>query len=211
MKKLFYLVFLIAVLLSSCTTPQKVTSYWVNKEAIKNEPYKSIYVFVIIPNESNAPLIENKLADVFVSRGRKVVLNSELYPPSFSGKDQITKDHLVENINWLGCDGVFTVTLLDTKTVETFNQGSSYAPMNYGYYGSYYGYYNYYYPIVYSPSYYSTDKTYYLETNFFDVASDKLVWSIHSEAYNPSDIESMIQNYSKTILNKLREEGLISK
>lgn len=211
MNKTLYAIILISIFLSTCAPTQKVTSYWVNKEALPKGPYKSIYVFVMTPNESMVPLIENKLADVFVSRGRRVVLNSELYPPSFSAQKQLSREQLVENIQRTKCDAVFTVALLDTKTVETFNQGVSYAPMNYGYYGSYYGYYNYYYPVVYSPGYYSVDKTYYLETNFFDVESDLLLWSIHSQATNPSDIESMIKTYTSTILTKLKEEGLISK
>ena len=60
---------------------------------------------------------------------------------------------------------MLTLALLDSKTVESYNPGTVYYPMNYGYYGSYYGYYNYYYPEVYSPGYYSVDKTFYLEAN----------------------------------------------
>jgi len=59
--------------------------------------------------------------------------------------------------------------------------------VNYGSYGNYYGYYNYYSPQVYSPGYYSVDKTFYLETNAYDLASDKLLWSVQSEARNPSE------------------------
>lgn len=211
MKRSFLFMLILTALVIACTTPQKITSYWVNKEALPKEPYKAIYFLAITQNQSTQPIVENLMADLLVSRGRKVVLNSELYPPSFSATSQLSREQLVDNITRTGCDGVLTVAVLDTKTTETYHQGSSYAPMNYGYYGSYYGYYNYYYPIVYSPSYYTTNKTYYLETNFFDVKTDKLLWSIHSEAYNPSDLENFFKGYSKVILDKLRLEGLIEK
>jgi len=211
MKRTFIYLLILTALAIACSTPQKITSYWVNKEAVPTGPYKAIYFIAITQNQSTQPIVENMMADLLVSRGRKVVLNSELYPPSFSATSQLSREQLVDNITRTGCDGVLTATVLDTKTTETYHQGASYAPMNYGYYGSYYGYYNYYYPIVYSPSYYTTDKTYYIETNFFDVKTDKLMWSIHSEAYNPSDLESFFKGYSKVILDKLIAEGLIEK
>lgn len=203
--------FILATLMLACSPSQKITSYWANKEAIPQEPYKTIYIMAITQNESRQPLVENEMADVLISRGHKVVMNHQVYPPSFSAVKQLTKEQLAETIKNAGCDAVLTFAVLDTKTETTYNQGSAYYPMNYGYYGSYYGYYSYYYPIVYSPGYYSTDKTYYIETNFFDVKTDQLLWSIHSEAYNPTDIDIAFKEYASLILNKLSEEGLISK
>jgi hypothetical protein len=83
--------------------------------------------------------------------------------------------------------------------------------MNYGYYGNYYSYYNYYSPAMSSPSYYSVDKTFYLETNAYDIGSDKLVWSIQSEAKNPTDIASWFKTYSYLIINQIKSKGLIMK
>lgn len=211
MKNSFFHMFLLATLMLACSPSQKITSYWASQEAISKEPYKTIYVMAITQNESMQPTVENKLADVLNSRGRKVMLNSDIYPPSFSAVKQLSKEQLVEAITNAGCEAVLTLAVLDTKTETTYNQGTTYSPMNYGHYGSYYGYYNHYYPVVYTPGYYSTDKTYYIETNFFDVKTDQLLWSIHSQAYNPSNLDSFVKEYSSIILNKLREEGLISK
>jgi hypothetical protein len=79
--------------------------------------------------------------------------------------------------------------------------------VSYGY-GGYYGYYNYYYPQVYSPGYYSVDKTYYLETNMYDIASDKLVWSVQSEASNPTNLSDTFKSYSYMLIKHLQNEGL---
>lgn len=195
----------------ACSPSQKITSYWADKDAKPAEPCNSIYIMAITQNETRQPLLENELADVLISRGRKVVLNSEIFPPSFSAVKELTKEQLAETIKNRGCDAVLTLAVLDTKTETSYNQGTAYYPMSYGYYGSYYGYYSHYYPVVYSPGYYSVNKTYYIETNFFDVETDRLLWSIQSEAYNPSDIDSAFKDYASLILNKLRQEGLISK
>ncbi|MCF8365510.1 MAG: hypothetical protein K9H16_07005 [Bacteroidales bacterium] len=211
MKKSIFHLFLLAVIISACSPSQQVTSYWANKEAIPDEPFKTIYIMAITQNENRQPLVENELADLLVSRGHKVMLNSQIYPPSFSAVKQLSKEQLKETIENTGSEAILTVALLDTKTETSYNQGVSYSPMNYGYYGSYYNYYNYYYPVVYSPGYYSVNKTYYIETNFFDVKTDQLLWSIQSKAYNPSDFDSFFKEYSRILLDKLRQEGLISK
>ena len=209
-KSLFYL-FVLAILMQACGPSQQITSYWANKEAIPDKPYKTIYIMAITQNENMVPAIEQGLADILTSKGRKVRLNSEIYPPSFSAVKQLSKEELIETIANTESDAVLTLAVLHTKTETTYNQGSYYAPMNYGYYGSYYGYYNHYYPVVYSPGYYSENKTYYIETNFFDVETDQLLWSIHSSAHNPSDLDSFFEEYATTIRNKLRDEGLLEK
>lgn len=195
----------------ACSPSQKITSYWADMDAKPGKPYNTIYIIAITQNETRQPLIENEMADVLISRGRKIVLNSEIFPPSFSAVKELTKEQLAGTIKNRGCDAVLTFAVLDTKTETSYNQGTAYYPMNYGYYGSYYGYYSHYYPVVYSPGYYSVNKTYYIETNFFDVETDRLLWSIQSEAYNPSDIDIAFKEYASLILNKLRQEGLISK
>jgi hypothetical protein len=83
--------------------------------------------------------------------------------------------------------------------------------VNYGYYGSYYSYYNYYSPQVYTPGYYSVDKIFYLETNAYDLAADKLIWSIQSEAHNSNNLESWFKSYASLIINHLKSKGLNKK
>ena len=96
-------------------------------------------------------------------------------------------------------------------TTAPLSAGTVYAPLNYGFYGSYYGYYNYYYPAVYSPGYYTTKKVYYLESNFYDMASDKLIWSVQSETYEPTGLKSWFQGYSYMLINHLKKQGIIKK
>jgi hypothetical protein len=83
--------------------------------------------------------------------------------------------------------------------------------MSYGYYGNFYGYYSYYYPVIYTDDYYTTDKTFFLETNLYDLASDKLLWSILSEATNPKNLDEWFDKFSPLILNHLKEKELNQK
>jgi len=198
-----------ALLLSACGPSQKITNSWISPEAGTKGPYKSIFIMVLSQSTTISYSIEDRMATTLAERGQKAVLSSAVFPPNTKISDNFTREQMTAAIKKTGCDAVFVLSALDVQSVETYNPGTSYRPMNYGYYGSYYGYYNHYYPQVYSPGYYSTDKTYFIETNFYDLRDDKLLWSIQSEAYNPNNIDSWFDTYAYDLLNELKVEDLI--
>jgi len=151
------------------------------------------------------------MAALISSRGQKAVVSSSVFPPNISISENFTRDQMAEAIKRTGCDAVFVIALLDVRVEEYYQPGSAYYPMSFGMYGSYYGYYNHYYPMVYSPGYYTSNRTYYIESNFYDLEQDQLLWSIQSEAYNPSSLDSWFDRYSYNLLYELKREGLIDK
>jgi hypothetical protein len=202
---------LIAAALSGCAPSQKIIASWADPEAKSKGPYTKVFVVVLSQNKDAYYYIEAEMAETLISRGYKVVKSNEVFPPTFSPSQDLTKEQLAESIKNTGCDAVLTLALLDSKTVETYNPGTAYYPVNYGYYGNYYGYYNHYYPQVYSPGYYSVDKTYYLETNLFDLGSEKLMWSVQSQAKNPESLTQWFKDYSYMLTKHLKSLGLAKK
>lgn len=202
---------LFALILSACGPSQQITNSWINPEARAKGPYESIFVIVLSQSKETSYSVEDRMAATIASRGQKYVVSSAVFPPNLSISENFTREQMAEAIKRTGCDAVFVIALLDVKTEEYYQPGSTYYPMNYGFYGSYYGYYNHYYPYVYSPGYYTADKTYYIETNFYDLEADQLLWSIQSEAYNPSSLDSWFDQYSYDLINELKKEGLIQK
>jgi hypothetical protein len=199
------------LLLSECGPTQKITSSWADPDVKSKGPYTKVFIVALSPNSTANYDIEDQMANILISRGFKVVRSTDIFPPKFSITKDLTRDQLTESIAKRGCDAILTLALLDSKKVETYHPGTTYAPVNYGYYGSYYGYYNYYYPQVYSPGYYSTDKTFYLETNLYDLAADKLLWSVQSEARNPKDLHSWFKAYANMLISHLKSKGLNQK
>jgi len=200
---------LLVLVLNACGPSQRITNSWINPEARSKTPYTSIFVIVLSENTGHSFSVEDRMAGIIASRGQKAVLSSSVFPPKFSISEDFTREDMAAAIKRTGCDAVFMISVLDVKSVESYQPGTAYYPMNYGMYGSYYGYYSYYSPMVYSPGYYTTDKTYYIETNFYDLEEDLLLWSIQSEAYNPSSLDSWFDQYSFNLLNELAREGLI--
>jgi hypothetical protein len=211
MKFEFLSLLLLSVIMSGCSPKQKITGSWSDPESKNKKNYTKIFVAVLTQNKDNNYYLETQTAKTLRSRGFNVVKSNDIYPPSFSPKNDFTKEQLAESIAKTGCDGILSIALLDSKIVESYHPGSSYYPMNYGFYGNYYNYYDYYYPQVYSPGYYSTDKTFYVEANFYDLESGKLLWSVQSEASNPKDLPDWYNNYSTMLINHLKSKGLNQK
>ena len=211
MKKSIYSLLLLSVILAACTPSQKITSTWINTEALPKGPFQKIFLLSIIQDVPTRLRVENELDKLFIARGKKTVKSLDLFPPDFSPNSAITKDLMVNAIKRSGCDAVFTITLLDVKSEEYYQSGTSYMPLNHGYYGSYYNYYDHFYPQIYTPGYYVNDKTYFIETNFYEVATDQLLFSIQSSSYNPTSLEKWFSGYSSLLLSKLKYQGLIKK
>jgi hypothetical protein len=208
MKLRLAILIIISSLMWGCGPTQKITGSWSDPEFKSFGPYTKVFVMVLSQNSDANYFVESQMAKTLITKGYKVVKSNDLYPPKFSPIKDFTKEQLAESIAKTGCDAILMLSLLDSKIEESYNPGTAYTPMRYGYYGSYYGYYNHYYPQVYSPGYYSVDKTYYLEANLFDLKADRLLWSIQSEASNPKSLPDWFEKYSYMLMSHLKSKGL---
>jgi hypothetical protein len=99
----------------------------------------------------------------------------------------------------------------EVPTHQIYEPLVQYVPMAFGYYGIYYNYMSDYQEQSFSPDYYALDKTFFLETNLYNVSTEKLLWSVQSKAFNPEDLDSAFKTYKKLLIDNLKKEGLIIK
>ncbi|WP_315822938.1 hypothetical protein [Paraflavitalea speifideaquila] len=64
---------------------------------------------------------------------------------------------------------------------------------------------------MWDPGYYTTDKTYFMETNLYDASNEKLIWSAQSETMNPGSIDNFVRDYPKKLVEQLVKDGLLKK
>ena len=202
---------LLLISITACTPPQQILGSWVNPEAKTKGSYNSIFVLALTQNIGAKLTVENELAKAITARGKKAIRSGDILMPNLQSNDENTRAALTKAIKDAGCDAVLVVVLLDVKSEERLEQGSTYYPLTHDYYDSYNRYAFYYFEEVSEPDYYVTDNTYFIEGNFYDVAEDKLLWSVQSDSYNPTSLESWFRAYSKLIIKHLKEEGLIKK
>ncbi len=212
MKKNYVLsIVTLTIYLVSCGSSQKITSSWVNKEADLTKKYSAVFILAMTQNQAARNIVETDLAKEAVAKGYKVYKSSEYFTPQFTKESAPTKETILAKATELGCDAIFTVSLVDKTSETRYVPGTvSYAPYSrYGYgFGGYYGYMS---PTMYSPGYYTTDKTYFMEANLFDAASEKLVWSAQSEAYDPGSISKFSRDYTMLLTDKLNQDLKVRK
>lgn len=204
--------FMAISMITACGPSVKITGSWMNKEVRAGKKFQKIFLFAITDNINARTTIENDLANAATKEGIATVKSYEVFTPAFL-KSQPGESAIVQKIKEAGCDGVFTIALVDAKSETRYVPGTTtYAPYPaYGHYGSFGGYYGYYGGYMYDPGYYVNDKTYYIEGNLYDMATSDIVWSVQSEAYNPSDLKSFSKEYTMTLFDKLGKEGLLHK
>ena len=192
-------------LLVSCGPSQKVTSSWVNPQLTSVPKYSKIFIAALIQNNGYRNTIENDLAAAARARGLQVVTSMDVFQPNFTKENAPNKDVILEKVRSIGCDAIMTVSLVDKQSDTRYVPGTTtYSPyMGYGGFG-FGGYYGYAYPAMYStPGYYTEDKTYFMEARVFDAATENMVWSAQSEAYNPSKIDKFSKEYTALLVERM--------
>jgi hypothetical protein len=102
--------------------------------------------------------------------------------------------------------------LVDKKSETHYVPGTTaYSPyMGYGGgYGAvgFGGYYGAAHTSMYStPGYYTEDKTYFMQANLFDAATEKMIWSAQSEAYDPSKISTFSKDYADLLVERMNRD-----
>ncbi|MCA6079050.1 hypothetical protein [Fulvivirga sedimenti] len=195
--------------LQNCGTTTKVMGSWTNPETSGNS-YSKVMVVGLTSNIVARRNVEDQLVAALQKEGINAMASINVFTPNFMQK-QPSKEEILNQIRKDGYDGVLTVALLDERTESRYVPGSTmYAPVSrYGYYGSFGGYYSTMYATHYDPGYYTTDKTYVVETNLYDASSETLVWSAQTETYDPSNPETGARSLSLAIADKMDRDGVL--
>lgn len=62
---------------------------------------------------------------------------------------------------------------------------------------------------MYDPGYVSTETSVRVDTDVFDLRSDRLVWAAASRSYNPRSVRNLVDDVTRAVGNELRREGLL--
>jgi hypothetical protein len=219
MRKIYFIT-LISALLFSCTNT-KLTVSWTQENTVAKK-YNNIGVSVILPNDGNRLLVEEALVEEFKKNGINSSITFYTFPlannkeiiKNLSFTKEELRNGIVKKIKENNIDALLTVTIFDTKTEERYvSRQIGFTP----YYDhtmpmynrTYYDYYSYLYHTTYATGYYQTDATFFIETNLYDIKSEKLQWTAQSETKNMNSIEEEAVVFSKIIVKDIIEKEVI--
>jgi hypothetical protein len=77
------------------------------------------------------------------------------------------------------------------------------------YHRRFWGYYTTIYDRIYTPGYYSVDTKYFWESNFYDIATRELLYSVQTRSFDPGSAESLAHEYGRIIIGDMDKNGIL--
>jgi hypothetical protein len=188
-------------LLAGCSQT-KVTSAWVDPE-YQGDGIDNVFVVGLSKDGGLRRLFEDEFVTLFKQKGVNATSSYRLVPDD-KLRDEKNLDRTVRESD---SDTILMTRLIDIrKDTQYVPPDYVYAPPAH-YYGGWHGYYNRSYMV--SPGYTVEYETAVLETNLYDLKTDKLIWSARSDAPTDGKVGKHIKDFARSIVNQLAEAKLI--
>lgn len=206
MKAKIFLGLVVVAFLWSCSSPMKYT--W-TKENYQGKAYNSILVMAESATQEGRMSVEDAIVKELAKQEISATNSLGLFPAG-EDLDGLTEDEIELRIASGGYDGVLITSLVDAKTRDVREEGGSYYQPTYYRYGRSIrrGYVN-----MQAPDYYRQEKSYVLESQFFDVSKkvekEAVVWSGQSTLTDPSSASSAASSYAKKLVKTLVENAVV--
>ena len=185
-----------ALLLGACATTRPVHEW-------RSDGYSgaidNILVIAAIQRSTQRRVYEDLFADTLALRGVTVTPSYTL----LTSTTEISRATVEAAIRGRDIDAVLVTRLLGIDEVETYHP-----PTSRVYYRSYHSYYQHALTEV-SPGYYRRYNVLTIETALYDSASGELVWSMQSEAVEPSTPRPVIEDQINLTIERLAAQGLL--
>jgi hypothetical protein len=202
MKKVYHLLFILLIALTSSCNSTQITSSWRDPDKkISADDWKKVLVVALLRNETNRRRAEDEMVKYL---HRKGITSYSHLGENFNPKNE---EALRNKIKDEGFDAIITMRLIDVEREKIFTPEQYYMyPVYYRDYSHYYfrswGYFN-------TPGYFTVTKKFIIETIIYSIQDDKIIWSGITETYNPTGVKKLTDEIACTIHKKMLQEGFI--
>ncbi len=179
-------------LLFSCANT-KLSQSWVEPDNKKS--YSDFLIIGIGESQQTRRAYESYFVEELAANSTEAVESYKLIKSS----EKIEREVVQKAIKGMTIDGVIITHMVAVDEETSYRQGTGYASAGYGRHGR--GMYSYYPRVnsyVHSPGYYTTHKTYSLETSLYDIETEELVWTARSSTFSPESVD-------EELTHKMRE------
>jgi hypothetical protein len=197
--KWFCYLFSFVFLIISCAGTE-LTHEQVNED-YKGGPASNILVIAITGNEDSRRSYEREFVAQLESAGVKAISSEDAIP--MPADLEMKKETILNAVNQFENDAVIITHLVDKEEKEIYTRGGH---PHRGFYGSYRSRYSW----THDPGYSSSSKTLRLETNLYDVKTEKLIWSGQSKTLSKDSKYQIINDVIKVVINDLQKNKLLS-
>jgi hypothetical protein len=207
MKKINWIGYILLFIIAGCSS-SRITTSWKAENTIPQK-YNKIMVLGLIRevDRSLQQNMETHLVGDLKDLGYTAVSSlNEFGPKAF---DNMEEEAAVAKLKNSGIDAVVTIVLLDKQKEQKYVPGNiTYSPYGY-YYNRFWGYRSTLYRRIYEPGYYVTETKYFWESNLYDMSTQKLVYSVQTESFDPVNSESMGHEYGLLIVKDMLKQSVL--
>lgn len=207
MKKINWLLLGLMITLAGCSS-SKITSSW-KAEDIEAKQYNKVLVLGLInePDRTLREKMEEHIVGDLKALGYMAVCScDEFNPKTF---ENLNEQQALDKLDKSGIDAVLTVVLLDKTKERYYVPGRVYYSPYFIYQNRFYGYYKTMYDRVYTPGYYEENTKYFWESNFYDLANKKLLYSAQSQSFDPATSQTLAHEYGQMILKNMTDNHVL--
>lgn len=197
------LALLSAIVVAGCAVPSLRTAWTWTDPGITPKPYNNLIVFGIAPKRNVHHAYEDNFVLALRKQGGKANVGHGLLPEGGLGDAGAVKRAIAMS----GADGVIVTHLLGAQTDRVYVPPMSYRSPEL--YGRLYPYYQRVYGYVTQPDYYAQFPLLIMETNLYDAASQRLVWSTRSQTMDPASENTTIKDLIESATRGLAEGGYL--
>ncbi len=186
----------------------KISSSW-KSPAFQTKNFQQIVIWAIVSENDSA--LKIKMENHFVNDLKEAGYNAIAAYTVYGFNNKLQEKEIVPLFKKSGVDGLITLVLLDKKKELNFYPPIiSYQPVaesNFSYAGRYL---TSTYEKVYTPGYYATDTRYFWECNLYDMSTEKLVYVLKTDSFNPQSTEKLAHENGKLILSNMLKTKIFS-
>jgi hypothetical protein len=209
MKKTKWIGAALLLIAAGCTT-SRITTSW-KAENTAPQSYNKVMVLSLI-READRTIqenMENHFVGDLKELGYNAVSSLKLYGPK--AFDKMDEEAAIKELKYSGIDAVITIVLLDKQKERKYVPGNMYySPYGY-YYNRFWGYRTALYRRIYEPGYYVTDTKYFWESNLYDLSSQKLLYSVQTQSFDPANSEALAHEYGKMIVKNMVKNDVLKR
>lgn len=190
------------LLLISCSSTQIVSSWCELNKEIKINNLNKVLVVALFKNETSQRKAEDQMVGYLNGKG---IQSYNYFNSNFNSTNE---EAIRTKIKKDGFDGAVTMRLIDVDKEKIYTPGeTNFYPM---YYRDFSGYYFNRWNYSTTLGYYTTTKTFTVETNVYSIKEDKIIWTALTETTNPDGLKNMTDEIARVVYKQMVKDGFVN-
>lgn len=183
--------------------PVSVTGDW--RAADYTGTIRSALVVGVFESATDRRSLEDALAKALAKQGVEAVTSYSFMP----GKRMPDAETFRGEVEGVEVEAVLVTRLVNVEKETVYVPPRAYMVPHPYYYNRLHTYYGHVYHTLYEPAYMMERTIVSLETTLYDASSDRLIWTLATESFDPRTTRDLVEPLTRLIVERLKKDKLL--